>query len=197
MTRTRRRPGRPSGGVPVVDRERVLDAAETVIRREGATASIEAIAAAAGVTKPMVYARVGSRTDLANALAQRLTARLVQAAGSAIADADDGREALVGMIREALLAVEADRELFVYVTSGSEPTDRLSLATLSVDPMAQQLRAWGDEHDLTPETAEAWAWATVGMINFTALWWITERDRSAATLAEQLADLLWSGLSGR
>ena len=45
-----RRPGRPVGGQLEVDREQVLDAAERVIARDGAGASIEAVAAEAGVT---------------------------------------------------------------------------------------------------------------------------------------------------
>ena len=54
----------------------ILDAAERVIARDGSGASIEAIAIEAGVTKPIVYARVGARAELCEALAERLAARL-------------------------------------------------------------------------------------------------------------------------
>ena len=57
-----RRPGRPAGGKQVVDRELVLDAAERAIRRDGPLVSLEAIAIEAGVTKPVIYARIGDRT---------------------------------------------------------------------------------------------------------------------------------------
>jgi len=58
----------------------MLDAAERVIARDGNGASLEAIATEAGVTKPIVYARVGSRAELSNALAARLADRLIAAA---------------------------------------------------------------------------------------------------------------------
>jgi hypothetical protein len=32
------------------------------------------------------------------------------------------------------------------------------------------------------------------MLNLVSLWWIEERDRSADVLADQLAELVWSGL---
>ena len=56
--------------------------------------SLETIAFEAGVTKPIVYARVGGRTDLANALAERLSDRLVAAARTAIDGRPYGREML-------------------------------------------------------------------------------------------------------
>ena len=77
-----------------MDRELVLDAAERVIRRDGSGVSLETIAFEAGVTKPIVYARVGGRTDLANALAERLSDRLVAAARTAIDGRPYGREML-------------------------------------------------------------------------------------------------------
>jgi hypothetical protein len=33
------------------------------------------------------------------------------------------------------------------------------------------------------------------MLNLVSLWWIDERDRPADVLADQLAELVWSGLA--
>lgn len=187
--------GRPPGGVFVVDRQLVLDNAERVIRRDGASASLESIARESGVTKPTVYARIGGRTELANALAERLTMRLVSATRSAIEASSDGRAALVDLLRVTLETMQQDRELFLYVTGGNTSEDRLHLAQRITAPLARQLRHWRSG-DLDPQVAEAWAWAMIGMLNLVSLWWISEPDRSAAVLAEQLTDLLWTGLSG-
>ena len=193
-TGARRRPGRPRGGEPVIDREQLLDHAEEVIRRDGATASIEAIALAAGVTKPIVYARVGGRSELSNALAARLTERMSAASSAAVGSAPEGRPAMREMIRASLEAVEAHRELFLYVTAGSSPDDRLALAEMIAEPMAADLVRWGEGRGIAAETAQAWSWAIVGMVNLVALWWVSEQDRSAEVLADQLVDLVWAGL---
>ena len=197
--RVRRRPGRPAGGAPVVDRTHILDAAERAIRRDGAGVSIDAIAHEAGVTKPIVYARVGKRTDLADALAQRLADRLIEAAGAAIGKRRNGRTRLVALIRSNLETLAEHRELFLFVSSGASeemPQRTLYLAEQSATPMAEQLAAWRKAEGRDPSVALVWSYGFVGLLNMVSLWWITETDRPAELVAEQLAELLWSGLGG-
>ena len=197
-TAERRGPGRPAGGRRVVDREAVLDNAEVVIRRDGAGVSLEAIARESGVTKPIVYARVGGRTELANALSQRLIERLIASTTAAIAASDPGRPALAAFIEATLETTAQHRELFLYVTAGA-PDDsaarRLYLATQAAVPIAEQLATWRAENDRDPAVALPWAYSMIGMLNLVSLWWLEEPDRSATVLADQLADLLWSGLA--
>lgn len=197
--RVGRRPGRPLGGLPVVDREHLLDAAERAIRRDGAGVSIDAIAHEAGVTKPIVYARVGKRTDVADALAQRLADRLIEAATIAIGRRRNGRTRLVALVLSNLETLSEHRELFFFVTGGASaemPQRTLYLAERSASPLAAQLAAWRRSEGLDPSVAVAWSYAIVGLLNLVSLWWITGSDQPAEQLAEQLAELLWSGLSG-
>ncbi len=194
----RRRPGRPVGGQPVVDRGVVLDAAERVIARDGNGASLEAIAIEAGVTKPVVYARVGDRAALSNALSERLARRLIAAAGNEVdLDADPDRTMLAAFFRSNLELIGAHRELFLYVTRGAAddaPERRLYLAGLSAGPLAELLSIWRIRHGHDTAVAVPWAYAMVGMLNLVSLWWIEEHDRDADVLADQLAELVWSGL---
>ena len=197
--RVPRRPGRPVGGQPVIDRERVLDAAERAIRRDGAGVSIDTIAREAGVTKPIVYARVGKRNDVADALAQRLADRLIVAAGAAIGRRRNPRTQIVALVRSNLETLAEHRELFLFVTSGASEnmTQRtLYLAERSATPLAHQLAAWRTRGGLDASVAESWSYAIVGLLNLVSLWWITASDQPAEELAEQLAELLWSGLGG-
>jgi AcrR family transcriptional regulator len=196
--RVGRRPGRPAGGRHVVDREVVLDAAERVIRRDGSGVSLEAIAIEAGVTKPIVYARVGGRTDVANALAERLSDRMIKAAGDAVGGRPYGRAMLASLIESNQTTVAAHRELFLYVTGGTSdesPMRTLYLAERSASPMAQQLARWRSKHGLDTAVALPWAYAVIGMLHLVALWWLTEDDLTAEQLSDQLAELLWSGFS--
>ena len=197
--RARRRPGRPSGGKHLVDRERMLDAAERAIRREGAGVSIDAIALEAGVTKPIVYARVGKRTELSDALAQRLADRLIESATVAMAKRRTGRTRLVAMVRSNLETLAKDRELFFFVTGGAseEMSQRtLYLAGQSAKPMAEQMALWRKAEGLDPAVAEAWSYGIVGLLNMVSLWWLTESAEPAERVAEQIVELLWTGLGG-
>ena len=196
--RVGRRPGRPSGGRQVVDRQLVLDAAERVIRRDGSGVSLEAIALEAGVTKPVVYARVGGRTEVANALAERLSDRLNDAAGRAIVAHPDGRAMVAALIEANLVTVAEHRELFMYVTGGTadeSPLRTLYLAERSATPLAALMTRWRTRQGLDTSVATPWAFAVIGMLQMTSLWWLSEADRSAEQLADHLAELLWAGLA--
>lgn len=187
------------GGQPVVEREHLLDAAERAIRRDGAGVSIDAIAQEAGVTKPIVYARVGNRADLADALAQRLADRLIEAARAAMGKRRTGRTRMVALVRSNLETLAEHRELFLFVSGGTSedmPQRTLYLAERSAVPLSKQLAAWRRAEGLDPSVAVAWSYAIVGLLNLVSLWWVTQSDQSADQLAEQVADLLWSGLAG-
>src|SRR5690348_8052225 len=57
-------------------REELLAGAIKVIRRDGPLASMDAIAAEAGVTKPIVYRHFGDRDGLTQAVATQFAAEL-------------------------------------------------------------------------------------------------------------------------
>ncbi len=196
--RVRRRPGRPVGGQRVVDRDALLQAAERVIARDGSGTSLESIAMEAGVTKPIVYARIGSRAELANALAGRLAERLITAAGAEITSSTLlDRVTLSAFFRTSLETIGEHRELFLYVTRGAgddTPERTLYLAGQSAGPLAELLSRWRTRHGHDAAVAVPWAYAIIGMLNLVSLWWIEESDRSATVLADQLAELVWSGL---
>lgn len=201
MTRSMtRRPGRPVGGQLDITSQAVLDAAERVILRDGAGASIDAVAAEAGITKPIVYARVGSRADLATALAQRLAERLVVAVSAAMSGQSFSRSALRTFVEANLVTVAANRELFLYVTGGSTDQTslgRLSLASTSTEPLASVLAAWRAPGELDPDVARSWAYGIVGMLQMASLWVIGDPSRDPREVADHLAALLWSGLGGQ
>jgi AcrR family transcriptional regulator len=197
--RTRRRPGRPTGTEHVIDRDTLLDVAERVIARDGSGASLEAIAVEAGVTKPIVYARVGSRAALSNALAERLAARLIEAGSVAVAARPLDQAMLAALFGASLETLEANRELFLYVTRGASddmPERTLYLAAMSAEPLAALLADRRAEQGLDLAVAAAWSYGIVGMVNMVSVWWLEHGDRSASVVADQIAELVWSGIAG-
>src|SRR5688500_16433015 len=73
-----RRVGRPPGPTrdKAVRRGELLDAATAAIRTAGADATMADLAAAAGITKPILYAHFGDKAGLGAALAERVVAQL-------------------------------------------------------------------------------------------------------------------------
>jgi AcrR family transcriptional regulator len=195
--RVGRRPGRPAGGRHVADRGVILDAAERVIRRHGSTVSLEAIALEAG--KPVVYARIGGRVEVANALAERLADRMIAAVSDALSVHADEQAMVATLIKTNLVTVAENREVFLYVTGGSadeSPAQKLFLAERSATQLAAQLAAWRAGQGYDTNVATTWSYAVIGMLQMTSLWWLTATDQSVDDVAEQLSELLWSGLSG-
>ncbi len=101
----------------------VLDAAFGLFREHGYEAtSMEAIAAAAGVTKPVVYDCYPSKEDLFNALLQREEQRVLSEIAAAIPDTDTEEEgdleqsfvrALTAFLRGVAAAPDAYRVIFL------------------------------------------------------------------------------------
>jgi AcrR family transcriptional regulator len=181
----------------VVDRERVLEAAERVIARDGNGASIDAIALEAGVTKPIVYSRVGSRAELSDALAERLADKLIAAGRERVHSAELDRDMLAGFFCTTLETMAQHRELLLFVTRGAadDMAERtLHLAATSVGPLTELLRLWRAHQGRDVAVAEPWSYAIVGMLNLVSLWWIDSGGRDADALAGTLADLVWAGL---
>jgi AcrR family transcriptional regulator len=192
-----RRPGRPQ----LVDRKRLLDAAERSIRRHGPTVSLERIAAAAGVTKPALFAHVGDRRALVYALSERLLTRIEAEVRAALAGGVAGRAALERLIRAELETIAADRHLYAFVNgAGAGDTSletTLAFASRSAAPLVAGIAQDRRRAGLDPAPAEAWGHAIIGMLHMTGLWWLQQpaSKRDAARLAEQLTELLWEGLA--
>jgi len=168
----------------------MLNAAEAVIGRIGHSATLDEIAAEAGVTKPVLYDRIGGRTQLADQLADRMVARLI-----AHVTPDD--LATTGWVRAVITAtvgaLQNERELFLYVTHSHTPdaSHRLGLASRSAQPLVRLLLESGRVDDA--QVATAWAHAIVGMLNMAVLW-SAESDMTSDALIAALIDLAENGI---
>jgi AcrR family transcriptional regulator len=181
----------------------LLDAAESAIRRYGATASLDRIAARAGVTKPVLFAHIGDRRALVYALAERLLTRMEAAAQAAVAAAPAGRAALESLIRTQLETIAAEKNLYAFVNgAGGAETELASTLEFAHRSAAGLVAGIADARvraGLDPAPAEAWGHAIIGVLHMTGLWWMQKpaAERDAAQLAAQLTDLLWNGLAPR
>ncbi len=197
-----RGPGRPAGrtatdGV-IADRETLLAAAERLIRAQGPGVSLDAIATAAGVTKPILYRGVGDRDALVNALAARLTTRMSEGVAQLVARAPGPLEALRRLVAGYLDYAAKDRHLYLYVTAGGPGDDRvrqsLILADGTASQFAERIAAFRTAQGADASVATVWAYGLVGALHFVTLWWLRERALDVDQVTDQITALLWSGL---
>jgi AcrR family transcriptional regulator len=203
LPRPRRRPGRPPGGELLADRTTLLEAAERAIAAEGPDVTMEAIAAEASVSKPILYRMIGDRDALIAELSDRFTDRAAAAgAAAAGAAATNGavslRAATRALIGSFVDLVAAESNLFLFVTAGPIRGDRLdgrlTAGDRSAIPLAAQLAqpppiGFG----LSPPAALVRAHGIIGALHYATLWWLRDRSCTADELADQLTELLWHG----
>lgn len=197
-----RGPGRPAGrsladGV-IADAEVLLAAAERLIREQGPAVSLDAIAKAAGVTKPVLYRGVGDRDALANALALRLNARMTEFVGKRTAKARSAEDAVRQLVAGYLECAANDQHIYLYVTAGSSSDDSgsrsLRLADATVQQFAQGISAYRKDRGAASEVATTWAYALVGALHYVTLWLLRERAIDLDSATNHVTALLWSGV---
>jgi AcrR family transcriptional regulator len=196
-----RRPGRPAGrtsddGV-IADRETLLAAAERLVRQRGPDVSLDAIALAAGVTKPILYRGVGDRSALVHALALRLSARMAEHATRLVAEATDARDALRRLVGGYLTFAADERHLYLYVTAGGASEDRVRKSLLLADDAAQhfaeRIAAYRRARGADSAVATVWSYGLVGALHFVTLWWLRDSAVNIDDVADQITSLFWSG----
>ena len=186
------------------DRRRLelMEAADRVVLRDGPGASMNAIAAEAGITKPILYRHFGDKGGLYAALAKRHTDALL---GALDAPAKR-RERVEATLDTYLAAIEARPQVYRFLMHPSDGGPR-SDHGFDIGPYsAPLLRRMGEELgkvieervDLGPDSeqlARVWGHGIVGMMHAAGVWWLGERPCSRATLVRSLADLLWGRLA--
>jgi AcrR family transcriptional regulator len=175
-------------------REGLLAAADRVVQRDGASASMAAIAAEAGITKPILYRHFGDKGGLYAALAERHTDRLLDALVDALTAGGRPRERVHRTIDTYLAVIEAEPQVYRFLLQSEEAAPvggpvhgfLRRLRELLTAGIAHELQLAEDD-----TRATAWAAGIVGMVHAAGDWWLESRPCSRAELTDQLTDLLW------
>ncbi|MEV3988311.1 TetR family transcriptional regulator [Streptomyces sp. NPDC049837] len=189
-------------------RRELLEAADRVVLRDGPQASMNAIAAEAGITKPILYRHFGDKGGLYRALAKRHTDALLSALRAALDAPADRRERVEATLDTYLAAIEARPQVYRFLMHPSEETATGQQSEQGFDigrHSAPVLRRMGEELaqviaervDLGPGSeamARVWGHGIVGMMHAAGDWWLGERPCTRAELVRGLADLLWGRL---
>lgn len=198
-------------------RRELLEAADRVVLRDGPGASMNAIAAEAGITKPILYRHFGDKGGLYRALAQRHTDALLEALRAALDAPADRRERVAATLDTYLAAIEARPQVYRFLMHPAEPVTAPAGNGAASTPAAETgfdvgrhsaplLRRLGEELaqvigervDLGPDgtrLARVWGHGIVGMMHAAGDWWLGDRPCSRAELVDDLTDLLWGRLA--
>jgi AcrR family transcriptional regulator len=182
-------------------REQLLNAADRVIQREGPGASMNTIAAEAGITKPILYRHFGDRNGLIGALTERHTAGLLGAVRAALSEPLERRDQVEHVIDTYLAAIESRPQVYRLLThpEPGDPTGAGNALAPALKQIAEEItRAVQLQVDLgadTPLLSETWGRAITGMVLAAGDWWLEQRPCPRARMVQALADLLWGRLA--
>ncbi len=189
-------------------RRQLIDVALETFANTGYTATtMEDIATAAGVTKPLLYQHFTSKRSLYLELIDDVTARLINALGTAAGNA-------VGFRRQ----VEAGVSAYFQFTLDNQSAIRMLYDAPHDEELARGLRSIQDaitdyisplfDADIDENHRRTLAICIVGMVESTTRHWLRQRqqrgpivtdpeaEKEAVVLAERVADLAWNGLRG-
>lgn len=181
-------------------REELLDAAVDAIRQLGPSATMEQLAAAAGVTKPILYRHFGDRDGLIEAIAKRFSHALMDALAAPLHAPAEPRAVLDETVGAYVGFIEADPDLYRFLIQQPNPrgehrTPIGPLVDLIAPQIAEVLRARMSDVGHDELAALPWAYGVVGLVHQSTLWWLRDGTLPRAAFATHLTDLLWGGLS--
>lgn len=183
-------------------RDQLLEAADRVVQRDGSAASMNVIAAEAGITKPILYRHFGDKGGLYRALAGRYTDQLLSRLRTALATRGGLRARTRATIDAYLASVEERPEVYRFLV------ERAAVEDPDVRGQVQGfVRRFGDELALglgsEPQLsgiprarAVVWAHATAGMVQAAGDWWLDHQEVPRSVVADELTALLFSGYVG-
>ncbi len=180
-------------------RDELVLAAVAAIDEHGPRAGVDEIAAAAGVSKPVLYRYFADKADLHAAVgswgAGVVMERLLPAVtsdGSVKDRVDRGCEAY-------LAAIEEHPNVFLLLVTHRVQGDTDPLADGKAAIAAAMARVLGDtlrELGVDAGGAEPWAYGLVGLGLSTGEWWLTRRTMSRAAVRAYLAAFVWHAFEG-
>lgn len=182
-------------------RGELLRAAMDVIRRGGADATMEEMASAGGISKPILYRHFTDREGLVSAITEHALGVLGRIIDKKLEDVRTGnwRDTVRATIAAFFEYVEREPQLYRFVIEhdarqGSAATHAFTekMAEHVASAIADGLNGVG----LDTAPAEVWGRAIIGMVQSVGDWWVVGGTTSRADVVDSLTDLAWGGIRG-
>ncbi|MGH8962532.1 MAG: TetR/AcrR family transcriptional regulator [Jatrophihabitantaceae bacterium] len=191
-------------GVPRREREEqiVLVAVDEFAAHGYAGASMVAIAAGAGISKPLVYQYFGSKDGLYLACLHGVAGDLLERLESAERKVDDSVASRIHALRAVFEALEPQRNAWQLLYDTTMPgTGPIAAAAADYRIRTRQIAASGSQRFLrargldnaldTSALTAVW----MGIVDSAVTWWLAHPGQSAAQMTERCARLIAAVLS--
>jgi AcrR family transcriptional regulator len=173
-----------------------VQSALRVLARFGPDLPIDAVAAEAGVSKPVLYRYFTDKAALVEALgeagSEALLARMLPAMQSDRPPLERVRDTVSAYF--ALIDEQPNLYWLLarWPSTGSLQRDKDVIATALTAILGDYLRVFG----LDSGGAEPWAYGLTGLVQSTGEWWLSRRSMSRVHVVEYVTELIWAALSG-
>lgn len=182
-------------------REQVVDAALTVLGRDGEDFGLDQVALEAGVTKPVIYRHFGDRSALLDAMAERATNQLMERLMPALYQGGAIRPRIRATVAAFMRFLDASPNAYLLfrrrlpghtgeVVDAGRDFIADALAGLLADGVAAL--GLGDQQVVV----RVWAQSLVGAVQATAEWWMVHRELDRDAVTECLTVLIWAQIDG-
>jgi AcrR family transcriptional regulator len=180
-------------------REQLLAVALEVFAKQGFHAtSMNDVADAAGVTKPVLYQHFSSKRELYLALLEEVGARLQHAIAKATSDADSPRDQVAKGFTAYFRWVSDDHAAFTLLFgSGARRDEEFAHAVRQVEESIADAIARLIQADIDLEHQRTLAQGLVGLAEGTSRYLVHVGEPfDPDVVARQVAELAWAGLRG-
>jgi AcrR family transcriptional regulator len=183
-------------------RAQLLAAADRVVQRVGSAASMNVIAAEAGITKPILYRQFGDKGGLYRALAERHIDLLLERLRTALLTRGGLRARTRATVDAYLSSVEERPQVYRFLMERAaveEPGVRGQVEGFVRrfgEELAAGIRSEPELGAVDAARALVWAHAIAGMVQSTGDWWLDHPEVARATVVDELVTLLWDGFGG-
>jgi AcrR family transcriptional regulator len=180
-------------------REQLLDVALAVFAQQGYhSTSMNDVAEAAGVTKPVLYQHFASKRELYIALLDEVGQRMITRIVKATSEAPDGRSQTEVGFRAFFRWVAEDRDAFLLLFgSGARRDEEFAVAVRRVTAHVANAIAPLIAADIDAEHRQRLAHGIVGMAEAVSRLLVASGEGfDPDKIADQLSALAWAGLRG-
>ncbi|HVY08987.1 MAG TPA: TetR/AcrR family transcriptional regulator [Mycobacteriales bacterium] len=180
-------------------RESLLEAADRVIQREGSAASMNVIAAEAGITKPILYRHFGDKSGLYRALAARHIDELLGRLRAALLTRGGLAARTRATVDAYLGSIEARPQVYRFLVQRAaveEPDvrgDVEGFVRRFGDELAVGIRNEPALRGVSAVRAAVWAQGIAGMVQAAGDWWLDHPEVPRKAVVEELTALLVAG----
>jgi AcrR family transcriptional regulator len=182
----------------VTRRAAFVAAGTAAIDQHGPDASAEQIAAAAGVSRTVLYRYFRDREDLRNAIADHVVNAVIDSVVPHIAITTEStpRQIITSTVDVIVGWFDEHPNLYFFLRSRRNGPGLDSVENTLADRVAELLKVVLVLFGLDAEQAEPGAYGIVGLVESTGSWWLAKRSMSRAKITAVICDAIWNLLYG-